>query len=105
MPRFIARPVIVEAHQYSGHTHDLPHAFQLAVLRHVVGGTIEVATGDGARPCKCGDWIVRGPDGQFSVMRAATFEAMFEQHVMAGAMPPLVLPKLAPRSATRKETV
>lgn len=39
---------------------------------------MQVATADGPRPCASGDWIVRGPSGQFFVMKNAEFEAYFE---------------------------
>jgi hypothetical protein len=78
MPRFVARPVQIEAHQWEGHTHELPESFRRAVTRHIMGG-VEIMTGDGARACKHYDWIVRGPDGQFSVVRAAAFETYFEE--------------------------
>lgn len=90
MPRYIARPVIIEAFPWSGHTHELPESFRRAVTRHLVGGMVEIMTGDGARQCRHDDWIVRGPDGQFSVLRAAAFETMFEEH--------------SPKSVRKKET-
>lgn len=77
MPRFTALPVTVEAHQWAGHMHMLPEPFRIAIRTHRPGGMIEVMTGDGIRQCRHEDWIVRGPDGQFSVMRAAAFEAMY----------------------------
>ena len=77
MARFIARPVQVEAFQYDGTTVCMPDAFRLALRRHLPNGTVEFMTGDGPRPCKYHDWVVRGPDGQLSVVRDATFEAMF----------------------------
>ena len=76
MPRFVAKPMIVEAHQNMGQP--FPPEFALAVLQHRTDGMIDIATGDGTRPCKYTDWVVRGPSGQFSVMRDADFEAMFE---------------------------
>jgi hypothetical protein len=89
MPRFVARPVIVEAFQWTGHAHELPESFRMAIARHLVGGIVEVMTGDGARQCRHDDWIVRGPEGTFSVLRAAAFEAGYEEHV--------------PRAARKKE--
>ena len=77
MPRFVARPVLVEAFQFDGTTVGMPDAFRAALLRHLPNGTVEFMTGDGPRPCKYHDWIVRGPDGPFSVMREAAFEMMF----------------------------
>jgi len=78
MPRFIGKPVIVEAFQFEGHTHTMPESFRLAVRAHRVGGIIEVMTGDGVRACRHGDWLVHGPDGTFSVQRGALFETWFE---------------------------
>lgn len=81
MPRFVARPVVVEAHQFLGAslTFAMPDAFRRAVVRFLPDGQGVVATGEGERSCVYGDWIMRGPDGSFSVVRAATFEAMFAQ--------------------------
>lgn len=81
MPRFVAIPIQIEAFQYDGHISLMPDSFRMTLLRHLNDGTIEIRTGDGARSCKYGDWIVHGPDGLFSVMRNATFEAMFTPHV------------------------
>lgn len=80
MPRYIGRPVGVEAHQWTGHAHMLPDAFRLAIRAHRAGGIVEVMTGDGIRQCKHEDWIVAGPDGTFSVQRNAMFETWFEEH-------------------------
>ena len=77
MPRYTARPLTVEAHQWTGHVAEWPESFRLAVRGHKVGGIIEVMTGDGVRQCKHGDWIVAGPDGTFTVQRAAMFETWF----------------------------
>lgn len=77
MPRFVARPIVVEAHQYDGAT--LPPDFALAVKQHLSTGLVQVNTGDGPRPCKYGDWIVRGASGEFSVVKDAAFEMMFEE--------------------------
>jgi hypothetical protein len=79
MPRYTARPVTIEAFQWLGHTHELPEAFRMVVTRHLQAGGVEVMTGDGARQCRHYDWIVRGPEGQFSVLKAAAFEAGFEE--------------------------
>lgn len=87
MPRYVARPVIVEAYAWTGHTHELPEDFRRAITRHLQAGGVEVMTGDGARQCKHYDWIVRGPEGQFSVIRAAAFEAGYEEHVPKTTLP------------------
>lgn len=87
MPRFVAKPTIVEAIQYDGHMSLMPESFRLTLRRHLADGTVEIMTGDGARACKYGDWIVHGPDGLFSVMRNATFEAMFTPHVVQEPTP------------------
>ena len=87
MPKFIAKPVGVEAFQFDGHTHMLPEDFRMAVRRHLPGGTVEVMTGDGLRPCKHGDWIMRGPSGDFSVVRNATFETMYTDYVPEAVKP------------------
>jgi hypothetical protein len=81
MPRFVAKPVTVEAHMWDGHMHMMSDAFRRSVLRHLPNGTVEINTGDGPRPCAQGSWIVHGPDGAFSVMRKAAFAAMFKPHV------------------------
>ncbi len=75
MPRFVALPTVIEAHQHKGG--QPPGDFALAVRRHLPGGRFEVATGDGPRVCGYLDWITRGGDGQFSVVPAATFEALY----------------------------
>lgn len=85
MPRFVARPVIIEAFQWSGHTHELPESFRMAITRHLPGGMVEVRTGDGVRQCAHYDWIIRGPDGQFSVLKSAAFEFGYEELVPKAA--------------------
>jgi hypothetical protein len=99
MPRFIARPVEVEAHQYDGTTVCMPDDFRRALIRHLPNGTVEFLTGDGPRPCKYHDWVVRGPDGLLSVIRDATFEAMFTPLVTAS--PPEALQPAPPITAKR----
>lgn len=105
MPRFIARPVGVTAFPWNGHLHELPESFRLAVRRHLVGGIIEVMTGDGVRACKHGDWIVAGPDGTFSVQRQATFETWFEEQPLPAVPPEQIDLSVASltRSHKRKE--
>lgn len=93
MPRYIARPVVVEAYQWQGHAHELPESFRRAITRHLAGGIVEIATGDGARQCKHYDWIVRGPEGGFSVLRAAAFEAGYEEFVPVAVTKTLTLRK------------
>lgn len=86
MPRFIAKPIVVEAHQFDAATVSaMPEAFRFAIRRHLPDGTVEVMTGDGLRICRHGNWIVRGTDGDFTVMRNRAFEALFEPHVVAPA--------------------
>lgn len=94
MPRFVCLPVPIEAHQYNGHLHEWPEQFRLAVRGHKVGGIVEVMTGDGVRQCKHGDWVVAGPDGTFSVQRAATFETWFT---------PLLMPRVEQIKAPSSE--
>lgn len=109
MPRYIGRPVICEAWQWTGHAHMLPESFRLALRSHRVGGIVEVMTADGVRQCKHEDWIVAGPDGTFSVQRAALFETFFEpfQPVSLSPAIPNPEPPAIPvkRSVNRKEAV
>jgi hypothetical protein len=97
MPRFVALPVTVEAYEWTGHLHMFPDAFRMAVRRQNHNGTVDVMTDDGLRSCRHGDWIVRGPNGDFSVLRGATFETMYQEHV-----PPVVA---APVRSRRSEVL
>ncbi len=78
MPRFVARPVVVEAVQYTGG--QLPPSFALGIARHRLDG-LDIHTEDGLRHCKVSDWVFRDWNGQFWVMSDARFEAMFEEQV------------------------
>jgi hypothetical protein len=78
MPRFVARPVTVEAFQFTGTVAFWPEPFRRAVVRHISGGLTDIQTADGVRPVRNNDWVVHGPSG-FSVLREAAFEAMFEE--------------------------
>ena len=80
MPRFVAKPVVIEAWQFTGSIAFWPESFRLAVGRHLPGGLTEIMTGDGMRPVPAGAWIAHGPDGTFSVWRDAAFETMFAPH-------------------------
>lgn len=80
MPRFIARPISVEAYRFEGNIVLWPDEFRFVVTRHFGDGTISIATGDGARVCRYGDWVINGPNG-FEVVHAAPFEAMFAEAV------------------------
>lgn len=90
MVRYIGRPVVVEAHQHG--VGMLPDGFQYAVQRQVSSMTMEIKTLDGPRLCKPGDWIVRGPGGDFRVMHQAEFETMFAPFTAAALV---VTPKPA----------
>lgn len=79
MPRFVANPITVEAVAYDGHVHMMPEPFRMAVRRQLHGGHADVMCGGELRRCSHGDWIVRGPDGQFSVVKSATFEMLFTE--------------------------
>jgi hypothetical protein len=81
MPRFVTRQNTVNAVQFTGDIAFWPEPFRLAVRRHLPGGTTEIFTGDGVRPCKIGDWVVNGPDGAMMVWRNAAFETFFEPKV------------------------
>jgi len=108
MPRYTAKPIGVEAFQFNGSMNAMPESFRLALRRHLVGGTVEIMTGDGPRVCKYHDWIVRGPDGDFTVMRDAAFEATYAEVVVATPQAELKpVPPVVPvqHSRTRKEPV
>ena len=77
MPRFIARPVTVEAHQWGGNTVLMPDDFRLSV-QSTPDGRAVVTTLDGPKVAQRDDWIMRGPGGDFVVVRPAAFETMFE---------------------------
>lgn len=80
MPRFTGRPTIIEAHQFNGNANAMPDQFRMAVVRYHANGTADVMTGDGLRSCRSGDWIARGPSGQFMIWHDADFEAFFQEH-------------------------
>ena len=107
MPRFVGRPVVIEAHQWDGYLHDLSETFRQAVRGFLPGGLMTIATIDGPKRCAQGDWIVHGPDGAFSIVKAALFEAMYQPlPVVAPAPEPEFAPAAAPARPrlNRKET-
>jgi hypothetical protein len=73
------------------------------VRGHKAGGIVEVMTGDGVRQCKHGDWVVAGPDGTFSVQRAATFETWFIPLMPRVEEIKAQTPIPAPRADTRRK--
>jgi len=77
MPRFIASPVVVEAHSWEGNTVLMPDEFRLAVSP-LPDGRAMVQTMDGAQVAQRGDYVVRGADGDFVVVKAAKFETLFQ---------------------------
>jgi hypothetical protein len=79
MPRFIARPIVIEAHQFRGNSVGMPENFRMAIVGYRPAGGCDVMTGDGLRPCMHNNWIMRGPDGQFSVVKQSAFEQMFQE--------------------------
>lgn len=100
MPRFVGRPVIVEAHSFEGNVAFWPEPFRLAVRRHYPDGTIGVAVGSELRTAKYGDWVVHGPDGLFTVMTPAAFEAMFSPQAVPAPSP--APPAASPRRDSRR---
>lgn len=87
MSRFVSRQYYVEAQQFQGTVHLWPDEFRLAVVRHLPDGTIMVATGDGPRSCRTGDFVINGPAG-FEVIRRVPFETMFTSHVEPEVLAP-----------------
>lgn len=80
MPKFVGKRTVVEAVQFNGYVATWPEQFRLAVGRHLPGGTTEIKTAEGVLPVRHNDWVIRGPYGDFSVMRPAAFETYFEEH-------------------------
>jgi hypothetical protein len=103
MPRYTTRPVQIEAVQWDGHMHMMSDAFRRSVLRHLPNGTVEIDTLDGPRPCKQGWWIVAGPDGAFSVMRAAAFDEMFAPFVAEESTPQPAPEPIPARATVRRK--
>ena len=81
MTRYVAKPVHIEAHQHLGKP--FPIEFARAVMRVKPDGTIEVMTGDGPRVMKYRDYIARGSDGQFFVIREGLFLTNYEPALTA----------------------
>lgn len=80
MPRFVSRPgVVIEACQYTGGM--IPSEVAGGVLQRRADGGLDIQGADGPVRCKLTDWIIRDRDGQYSVMRDAAFEVMFERPV------------------------
>jgi hypothetical protein len=99
MPRFVGKPVVIEAHQYLGDP--LPQSFALAVARHRQDGGVDVSTNDGLRHCRITDWVWRDWNGSFHVAKDALFEAMFEEQ---RPQPPMEFERIK-RSYNRKDQV
>lgn len=79
MPRFIARPVTVEAYCWEGNGAMLPDDFRLA-MSVMPDGTARVSGVNGtSKTAQRGDWLVRGSDGLIVAMKAAAFEVAFEE--------------------------
>lgn len=90
MPRFIAKPITVEAHQFHGTPHDLPLEFAGQLTQDIigekaylpstlVGGFIEGEPAHSVHDIVYpGDWIVRGAAG-FSRMSPGQFHDAFNE--------------------------
>ena len=77
MPRFVARPVVIEAHQWSGNAVLMPDDFRLSLTPQPDGSALVQTIGGGRRALH-GDWVMRGSDGSFSVVRGGAFDDLFE---------------------------
>lgn len=106
MARFVALPVLVDAHQFNGGP--LPDKFVSALRRHLVSGGIEVITDAGPRNCMPSDWLVTNPDGTFSVMSDAKFERTFAVFVPTVPQPtalppaPVVVPAVVAAAVAKR---
>ena len=93
MPRFVARPIVIEAHQWGGNAVLMPDDFRMSLTPQPDGSALVQTVGGGRRALP-GDWVMRGADGTFSVVRGGAFDALFEP-LTPNADPDLV-PALVP---------
>lgn len=105
MPRFVAKPSIVEAHQYHGHTLNLDGGFNAVIVSMVPSGRALVRVPGGVLPLDVGDWLVRDPSGIVWPISAGTFERTYEPAATAPLSveeAPVATPKRGP-GRPRKE--
>lgn len=91
MPRFVARPVVIEAHQWDGNAVLMPDDFRISLTPQPDGSAL-VHTLEGGRRATHGDWIMRGADGTFSVVRDGAFDTLFEPWKAVPAALPVTRP-------------
>lgn len=87
MPRFIAKPVVVEATRYTGNLSELPQDLIGHVVSGQSGGMAQVRVYYSPRPVDCepGDWILRTIAG-VAVMREGPFVSSYDE-IPAGSDP------------------
>ena len=79
MPRFIKKPVVVEAVQFTGHNvKEIEEFVGLGTYWYPERMIIEIPTLEGVMTARSGDWIIRGVRGEYYPCKPDIFEATYE---------------------------
>lgn len=77
MAKFIKKPVVIEAVQWTGKNVDEISAFA-SEKASVQGNTILIYTLEGTMKADVGDWIIKGVNGEFYPCKPDIFEKTYE---------------------------
>ena len=77
--RYVARPREIDAVQWTGSYSDLPGEWRATNLLNMRGSDLICTTLRHVTKVRIGDYIVRGTNGEFYPVDAATFEFKYEE--------------------------
>jgi hypothetical protein len=76
--RYIAKPVEVEAVEWTGELSAFPSSWRALDMLTLTDGVLIVRTNRGPTPARIGDWVIRGRTGEFYPIDPATFADKYE---------------------------
>lgn len=79
MKRYRKMPIVVEAIQYKGLTDDQELVAFCGPWVSIGLQGPYITTVGGAKPLIKGDWAIKGPAGEYSISKAETFPAEYEE--------------------------
>lgn len=83
MPRYVKKPIKIEAVRWTGDNHDEVHDLVGDAWGHTViakeppGTDLVIETLEGVMTAQPGDWIIKGVEGEFYPCKPSIFDATY----------------------------
>jgi hypothetical protein len=81
MAKFRKKPVVVEAVLWNNHWPDIEPLLvgrTMNVAQHCASGTLAIETLEGTMTAQCGDWIIKGVNGELYPCKPEIFAKTYE---------------------------